>query len=240
MAEYGADVACIDINMGCPVSKVASRGDGSGLMRTPALAAEIVTRVAEAVQVPVTAKFRKGWDETELNAVDFARAMEAAGASAVCVHGRTRQQFYRGAADWDAIAEVKAAVNVPVIGSGDVFSAADAKAMIERTGVDAVMVARGAQGNPWIFREARALIDRGEVLPPPSALERVAMAREHARALVSFGGEHAVTRMRKHVGWYITGMPGASRVRERVNHITSSAELDALLAEYAAHLEERE
>lgn len=237
MAEYGADVACIDINMGCPVSKVASRGDGSGLMRTPALAAEIVTRIAEATRVPVTAKFRKGWDETELNAVEFARAMEAAGAAAVCVHGRTRQQFYRGKADWDVIAEVKAAVSIPVIGSGDIFSATDAQQMFERTGVDAVMVARGAQGNPWIFREARALIDHGEVLAPPSALERVEMAREHARALVAFSGEYAVTRMRKHVGWYIVGMPGASRVRDRVNHITGSAELDALLAEYRAYLE---
>lgn len=240
VAEYGADVACIDINMGCPVTKVVSNGEGSALMRTPGLAAEIVGAVNEAVGVPVTVKFRKGWDDGSINAVEFARAMEAAGASAVCVHGRTRQQFYRGVADWDVIAQVKAAVSVPVIGSGDVFSAADAKAMLERTGADAVMVARGAQGNPWIFREARALIDGGRVLPPPSAIERVAMAREHARALVAFGGEHAVTRMRKHVGWYITGMPGASRVRERVNHITSSAELDALLDEYAAYLESRD
>jgi nifR3 family TIM-barrel protein len=237
IAEYSEDVAAIDINMGCPVTKVESTGEGSALMRTPELAAEIVSRVAEAVPVPVTVKFRKGWDDASGNAVEFARRMESAGAAAVCVHGRTRQQFYRGKADWDVIAEVKAAVLVPVIGSGDIFSADDAKAMLERTGVDAVMVARGAQGNPWIFREARALLDRGEVLPPPSAIERIEMAREHARALVTFGGEHAVTRMRKHVGWYITGMPGASHVRERVNHVTSSAELDALLAEYRAHVE---
>ncbi len=240
MAEYGADVACIDINMGCPVSKVAARGDGAGLMRTPDVAAAIVSQVADAVPVPVTIKFRKGWDDASVNAVEFALAMEAAGTAAVCVHGRTRQQFYRGTADWDIIARVKAAVSVPVIGSGDVFSAADAKAMLERTGCDAVMVARGAQGNPWIFREARALIERGEVLAPPTALERVEMAREHARALVTFSGEYAVTRMRKHVGWYITGMSGASRVRDRVNHITSSAELDALLAEYASFLKGRE
>lgn len=234
--EYGADVALIDINMGCPVTKVVSNGEGSALMRTPELAAEIVSRMAEAVDVPVTVKFRSGWDEASANAVEFARAMEAAGAAAVCVHGRTRQQFYRGTADWDVIASVKHAVTVPVIGSGDVFSAADVRAMFDRTGVDAVMVARGAQGNPWIFREARALIDRGEHLPPPTPFERVDMAREHARALVAFGGEHAVTRMRKHVGWYITGMPGASRVRERVNHVTSAAELDALLAEYREYL----
>ncbi len=239
MAEYGEAVACIDINMGCPVTKVVSNGEGSALMRTPDLAARIVSAVAGAASVPVTVKFRKGWDAAEPNAVEFARAMEAAGASVLCIHGRTRQQFYRDAADWDVIAGVKSAVSVPVIGSGDVFSAADARAMFERTGVDAVMVARGAQGNPWIFREARALIDRGETLAPPSAIERVEMAREHARALVAFGGEHAVARMRKHVGWYIVGMPGAGRVRERVNHMTTSADLDALLAEYRAYLEER-
>ena len=237
VAEYGPDVALIDINMGCPVTKVVAKGEGSALMRTPELAAEIVSRVAGAVGVPVTVKIRTGWDDRETNAVTFARTMEAAGAAAVCVHGRTRAQFYRGTADWDVIAAVKAAVSVPVIGSGDVFSAADVKAMFDRTGVDAVMIARGAQGDPWIFREARALLDTGEELPPPTALERVDMAREHARALVAFGGEGAVTRMRKHVGWYIVGMPGAARVRERVNSITSSAELDELLAEYRTYLE---
>ena len=236
VSEYGDDVALIDINMGCPVTKVVAKGEGSALMRTPALAAEIVSRVAAAVPVPVTAKFRTGWSDAEVNAVDFARAMESAGAAALCVHGRTRQQFYRGQADWDVIAAVKAAVSVPVIGSGDVFSAADARALFDRTGVDAVMVARGAQGNPWIFREARALLDAGEELPPPSALERIDMAREHARALVAFGGEHAVVRMRKHVGWYVTGMPNASHVRERVNHVSSWAELDELLAEYRAYV----
>ncbi|MDO8880541.1 MAG: tRNA dihydrouridine synthase DusB [Coriobacteriia bacterium] len=237
VAEYGPDVALIDINMGCPVSKVVARGEGSALMRTPALAAEIVERVAAAVSVPVTAKFRSGWDSSEINAAEFARAMEAAGAAAVCVHGRTRAQFYRGEADWGVIAAVAGAVLIPVIGSGDVFSAADAKAMLEQTGVDAIMVARGAQGNPWIFRETRALLDGGEELASPTALERVAMAREHARALVAFSGEHAVTRMRKHVGWYIVGMPGAARVREQVNSVTSPEGLDALLAEYLAYLE---
>jgi len=206
-AEYGNEVALIDINMGCPVTKVVSSGEGSALMRTPQLAAEIVSRVVGAVPVPVTVKFRTGWDASSINAVEFACAMEAAGAAALCVHGRTRQQFYHGVADWDTIAEVVRAVRVPVIGSGDVFSAEDARSMLERTGVDAVMVARGAQGNPWIFREARALLDRGETLPPPTPFERVDMAREHAHALVAFAGENAVTRMRKHIGWYIVGMP---------------------------------
>ncbi|MRR12521.1 tRNA dihydrouridine synthase DusB, partial [bacterium] len=182
--------------------------------------------------VPVTAKFRAGWEAGDVNAVEFACVMEAAGADAVCVHGRTRSQFYRGAADRGAIAAVKAVVSVPVIGSGDVFSAADAVAMFEQTGVDAVMIARGAQGNPWIFRECRALIDRGEVLAPPTPLERIDMAREHAVALVAFGGERAFTRMRKHVAWYVHGMPDATQVRARVNQVGSYAELDEMLAEY--------
>jgi nifR3 family TIM-barrel protein len=230
--RYGDDVACIDINMGCPVTKVVSKGEGSALMRTPGLAAEVVRSVAEACGVPVTVKFRKGWSDDEINAVEFAMAMEEAGASAITVHGRTRDQFYRGNADWDVIAAVKAAVSVPVIGSGDVFSAADAKAMFERCGVDAVMVARGAQGNPWIFREARALLDRDEVIEPPTAFERIDMAREHLAALVDFGGEQAFTRMRKHVGWYIVGMPGATTVRRRANEVGSYRELDELLVGY--------
>ncbi len=235
--RHGADVACIDINMGCPVTKVVSKGEGSALMRTPELAAEIVSRVSAACGVPVTAKFRSGWNVDDVNAVGFARAMEAAGASALTIHARTRDQFYRGHADWDLIAAVKEAVTVPVIGSGDVLCAADAGRMLERCGVDAVMVARGAQGDPWIFREARALLDRGEVLDPPTPFERIDMAREHAAALVAFGGEHAFTRMRKHVSWYITGMPGATHVRRLANEAASYRELDDLLAEYRSRLE---
>jgi tRNA-dihydrouridine synthase B len=237
--RHGADVALIDINMGCPVTKVVAKGEGSALMRTPELAASIVARVAAACGVPVTVKFRKGWDDADVNTVEFARAMEAAGASAVTVHGRTREQFYRGSADWDTIAAVKDAVTIPVIGSGDVFTAEDAKAMLERTGVDAVMIARGAQGNPWIFRQARALIDTGERIAPPTDFERIDMAREHNAALLAFGGEHVFARMRKHVSWYVTGMPGATFVRERANEAGSFREIDELLAEYRAYLEER-
>jgi tRNA-dihydrouridine synthase B len=237
VGRHGADVACIDINMGCPVTKVVAKGEGSALMRTPELAAEIVRRVSEACGAPVTVKFRKGWSAADDNAVEFARAMEAAGAAALTVHGRTRDQYYRGKADWDVIAAVKAAVSIPVIGSGDVFCAADAKAMLERCGVDAVMVARGAQGNPWIFRQARALLDRGEEIEPPTAFERIDMAREHAAALVAFGGEHAFTRMRKHVAWYITGMPGATSIRRRANEVASYREMDEMLLGYRACLE---
>jgi tRNA-dihydrouridine synthase B len=237
--RYGDDVALVDINMGCPVTKVVSKGEGSALMRTPELAAQIVSAVSSAVDVPVTVKFRKGWDAHTVNAVEFAQLMEHSGAAALAVHGRTRSQFYRGRADWDTIASVKGVVGVPVIGSGDVFSAADAKAMLERTGVEAVMVARGAQGNPWIFAQSRALIDEGVELQPPSALERIDIAREHAAALVEMGGERAFARMRKHVAWYITGMPGAMHVRSRVNHASSYIELDNLLLEYRDYLGQR-
>jgi tRNA-dihydrouridine synthase B len=237
--KYGAAVALIDINMGCPVTKVVSRGEGSALMRTPELAAAIVERVAATCGVPVTVKFRKGWSAQDVNAVEFARAMEAAGASGLAVHGRTRDQFYRGSADWDVITVVKGAVSIPVIGSGDVFSARDAKAMLEQTGVDAVMVARGAQGNPWIFQQCRALIDTGEELAPPTAFERIDMASEHAAALVAFGGERAFARMRKHIAWYMRGMPGATIVRERANEARDYASLVALLAEYRAYMESR-
>lgn len=239
VAERGDDVALVDINMGCPMSKVTAKGEGAALMRTPGLAAEIVSRVAAACRVPVTVKFRAGWDGASRTAAEFARAMEAAGAAALAVHGRTREQYYRGRADWSVLAEVKAAVGVPVIGSGDVFSAADAEAMLDETGVDVVMVARGAQGNPWIFREASALLERGVVLPPPTAFERIDMAREHARALLDFGGEHTAPRMRKHVGWYIHGMPGATRMRERVNQVATYAELDELLVSYREYLQQR-
>jgi nifR3 family TIM-barrel protein len=235
--KYRGDVALIDINMGCPVSKVATKGEGCGLMRDPQRAANIVSAVVAAVDLPVTAKFRKGYAPDEDTAVEFGLAMQEAGASAVAVHGRTRSQFYHGQADWDCIARVVEALDVPVIGSGDVLSAADAKAMLDDTGCAAVMVARGSQGNPWIFREARALIDRGEVIDPPTPVERIEMAREHAAALVDFVGIHAVPRMRKHVAWYIHGMPGASHAREKVNASRTPEELDALLVEYRAYVE---
>ena len=236
--RFGDDVALIDINMGCPVGKVVRRGEGSALMLTPALAAEIVEQVAATCGVPVTVKIRSGWDDDSINAPEFARAMEAAGAAAIAVHGRTRQQHYTGTADWDVIAAVREAVSVPVIGSGDVFSATDARAMLERTGVDAVMIARGARGNPWIFREARALIDSGERIEPPSRLERIDMARRHAAALNAFDTPRAFVRIRAHLSFYVAGLPGASYVRRRANAITRYEDLDALLAEYRAMLEE--
>lgn len=238
--ELGDTVLCFDLNMGCPVSKVVAKGEGSALMRTPSLAAAIVEAVVKAVgDVPVTVKFRSGWDATSVNAVDFARRMEASGAQALAVHGRTREQLYHGAADWDVIASVKASVSVPVMGSGDVFTPADVVRMLEHTSVDGVMVARGAQGNPWLFSRARALMETGELGPGPTNAERIAVAREHAAALVAFAGIHAVPRMRKHVSWYTAGMPGATYVRARVYQCSSADQLDALLGEYATYLETR-
>jgi len=236
----GDNVAMVDINMGCPVTKVVSKGQGAALMRQPEQAEAVVSAVVEACDsVPVSVKIRSGWSALEVNAVEFARRMEAAGAAAVAVHGRVRSAFYNGRADWDVVAAVKRAVSVPVIGSGDVFSAEDARAMLERTGVDAVMVARGAQGNPWIFREARALIDTGEPAEPPTAFERVGMAREHLAATIEFGGERAFKRMRKHVSWYTANLPGATYFRQHANRAASSSELDALLVEYRNYLEQR-
>ena len=237
--RYRDEMAVLDINMGCPVTKVVSKGEGSALMREPRLAAEVVAAAVGATTVPVTVKMRSGWDEHHVNASEFAKAVEDAGASAVAVHGRTRTQFYRGRADWDVIADVKRAVSIPVIGSGDLFSAQDVRDMLDRTGADGAMVARGAQGNPWIFREAEALLRSGETLDPPTPFERVDMARRHARELVEFGGHHAFVRMRKHVAWYIADMPGATHVRARVNHCSSYEELDSLLAEYREYLETR-
>ena len=236
VGRLGSDVALVDVNMGCPVAKVVARGEGSALMRTPELAAEVVRQMVAALSVPVTVKVRKGWDLPSANAVEFALAMQDAGAAAITVHGRTRSQGYHGRADWGAIGAVKSALSVPVIGSGDVESTEAVMRMFHETGVDGVAVARGAQGNPWIFRECRALLDDGTPTTPPTALERVDMAAEHTEALIAFGGEQAHRRMRKHVGWYVKGLPGATHVRQLVNRTQSSADMLRLLAEYRAYL----
>lgn len=239
MEHFGENIALLDINMGCPVHKVVRRGEGSGLMLDPERASDIVARTIAAVDVPVTVKFRAGWDDDSRNAPEFAAAMEQAGAAAVAVHGRTREQFYRGDADWDVIAQVKQAVSVPVLGSGDVFTAQDAADMLAHTGVDAVMVARGAQHNPWIFGEIRSLLDTG-VLPEPATWDqRLDLTEQHARALVeAYGERSAMARMRKHVIWYTSGMPDATTVRGKVNSIATLAELDALISGYRAFLRE--
>lgn len=228
--EMGETLAYLDINMGCPARKIVSKGDGSALMKTPDLAAAIVRAVSAAVEHPVTVKFRRGWAEGDETCVEFARRMEDAGAAAVAVHGRYALQLYRGRADWDAIARVKAAVSIPVVGNGDVKCGADAVALVERTGCDAVMIARAAEGNPWVFAQCKAAL-AGEPEPAkPSVEERIAMARRHARLLAEREGRNIV-RMRKHAMWYMTGLPGAAAARAKINACVSVEDFDRVFDE---------
>lgn len=235
MAEMAALLAdgpydIIDVNMGCPVPKVVKNGEGSALMRNPGLAAEIIRAMVSRVKKPVTVKFRKGFNDQEVNAVDFAKRMEDAGAAAVAVHGRTREQYYRGNADWDIIRQVKEAVCIPVFGNGDIFQPEDAVRMLRETGCDGVMIARGAKGNPWIFRRAVHLIETGELLPPPTKDEVKAMIRRHAAMLADFKGElTAMQEMRSHAAWYTAGFPNSAAFRKEVCQVTSMEELFGLL-----------
>ena len=215
-----------DINMGCPVPKIVKNGEGSALMKNPDLVYDLVAAAVKNTSKPVTVKIRAGWDEESVNAVEVARAVSAAGASAVAVHGRTREQYYSGKADWSVIAAVKRAVNIPVIGNGDVTDAASGIRMMEETGCDFVMVGRGALGNPWIFSELTAAW-RGEPLPPPPTKEeKKAMMIRHFNDILELKGEYvAVREMRKHVGWYLKGVHGAAAFRGKINGINSADEL---------------
>lgn len=216
----------LDVNMGCPVPKVVKNGEGSALLKNPELAGRIIEAMVKETGKPVTAKIRMGWDESSVNAVEVAKILEQAGASAVAVHGRTREQYYTGKADRDIIREVKQAVKIPVIGNGDIFSGRDALDMIEQTGCDFVMIARGALGNPWIFAEAKALWEGKEPPKAPDAREKREMLEKHFCDLLELKGEYAAVReMRKHTGWYLKGMPGAAAMRREINQITDAQEL---------------
>lgn len=222
----------LDINMGCPVPKVVKNGEGSALMKNPNLVYEIVYQTARAIEKPVTVKIRKGFDETCVNAVEIARVIEEAGGAAVAVHGRTREQYYSGQADWEIIRKVKEAVSIPVIGNGDVTSGEKALKMKEETGCDGIMIGRGAQGNPWIFRDLLEYERTGQMPGRPSAKELKETMLRHARLQIEFkGGYLGIREMRKHVAWYTKGLPGSAKLRDEINQVESYEELEALLDE---------
>lgn len=220
----------LDINMGCPAPKIVNNGDGSALMKTPDLAKAVIEAVVKASTKPVSVKIRKGWDDTLVNAVQIARIAEEAGADAVAVHGRTRDQFYTGKADWDIIKQVKEALTIPVIGNGDIFSIEDAINMQEQTGCDGLMIARGAQGNPWLLKQVSHYLKTGEKLPAPSREEKIKEALRHFNLLVDYKGEHiGVLEMRKHAAWYLKGIRGGAVIRNEINRATDPEMLRSLL-----------
>ena len=220
----------IDVNMGCPVPKVVNNGEGSALMKNPKQAEKVLSAMVKAVKKPVTVKFRKGFNDTSVNAVEFAKMAEGSGVAAVAVHGRTTEQYYSGKADWDIIRQVKEAVKIPVIGNGDIFTPQDAGRMMEETGCDGIMVARGAKGNPWIFRRINHYLDTGEILPGPSIEEIQAMILRHGHMLAAYKGEQTAMReMRGHVAWYTKGMPHSAALRNEINQVETLKGLAGLL-----------
>ena len=218
--------AVMDLNMGCPVPKVVNNGEGSALMKNPLLAGKIIEKTAKAIQKPLTVKIRKGFDDAHVNAVEMAKIAQESGAAAVAVHGRTREQYYSGTADWDIIAQVKQAVKIPVIGNGDVVDAASALRLFEQTGCDGIMVGRGAQGNPWIFREILAALEDREIPARPNRRELYEMIVRHAQLSCTYKGEYITVReMRKHLAWYTTGLPHAAGLSRQINSMETMEEL---------------
>lgn len=231
----------LDINMGCPVPKVVNNGEGSALMKNPKLVYEIVSEIVKAIQKPVTVKIRKGFDEEHVNAVEIAKIAEEAGASAIAVHGRTREQYYAGKADWDIIRQVKEAVSIPVIGNGDILTAQDALNMKKRTNCDGFMIGRGAQGNPWIFHQIIHSLETGEELPKPSMEEVTEMLLRHARAQIAFKGEVVgIREMRKHAAWYTSGYKNSAKLRGRINEVENYEDLEALFRSVVSYTREKQ
>lgn len=238
MGQIACELSCIntdiiDINMGCPTPKIIKNGDGCALMKNQKLAGEIVKKVVENSKKPVSVKIRKGWDQNSVNAIEFAKAMENNGASAVTVHGRTREQFYKDKADWDIIREVKKAVDIPVIGNGDVFTPQDAKKMLDYTGCDAVMIGRGVRGNPWIFNRTVTYLKTGELLPEPTHQEKIDKIFEHFELMLKYKGERiAVKEMRKHIAWYIKGLKNSAIIKQKINTLNYFKEIKEMLVQY--------
>ena len=228
-----SDAAIIDINMGCPAPKITKNGEGSALMKNPELIAEIIRAVVAASQKPVTVKIRKGWDDSRINAVEIARIAEENGASAVAVHGRTREQYYSGKADWDIIRQVKEAVSIPVIGNGDVTGPREAQKLLEETRCDAIMVGRGAQGNPWIFKKIVRFLEDGTIIPDPSPQEKIETIIKHMNMLIELKGERTgILEMRSHIAWYIKGMRDAAYTKQKIFQMTDKEEIISLLKSF--------
>ncbi len=231
------DIDIIDINMGCPTPKIVKNGDGSALLKDVNKIEQIVKSIVKISVKPVTVKIRIGWDKESINAIEVAKAIESSGASAIAIHGRTRQQFYSGKADWDIIKKVKKSVNIPVIGNGDIYTPEDGKRMFEYTNCDAIMIARGSRGNPWIFNRTVAYIDEGKILPEPTSLEKIQMCIAHLELLcVIKKPEIAVKEMRKHIGWYIKGLKSSAKLRNKVNTINDKNQLIEELNRYIEYM----
>jgi len=227
----------ININMGCPTPKIVNNGDGCALMKDPELASNIIRACVEASEKPVSIKIRKGWNASSINAVEFSMMAESSGAAMVVIHGRTREMFYQGKADWDIIREVKAAVNIPVIGNGDVFSAEDAESMIEQTNCDGIMIGRGALGKPWIFREIKHYLKTGTKFNPPSLDERYRTMLLHLNKSISYHGEHiGILEMRKHLAWYIKGLPHSAPVKNALQQCKDVGSIEEILDSYFSRL----
>lgn len=220
----------IDVNMGCPVPKIVGNHEGSALMKDPKLAFQILEMMSRVLKKPVTVKFRKGFDDQHVNAVEFAKMVEQAGVAAITLHGRTRKQMYSGKADWDIIRKVKEAVSIPVIGNGDIFTPEDAKRMMEETGCDGVAVARGVKGNPWLIRRTAHYLETGELIPEPDMAEKKRVILRHAELMLKYKGEKlGIMEMRKHLAWYTAGLPGSAKLRNDMNGMETLSDLQSLV-----------